>query len=264
MYHYSWLELIPGAMEGLEHSLGLTSGQALAILGSWTICIVLVLVALVARAGLNAAIARGGTAQYVPDHRLSLRNTFELLVEGLDGLFQSILGRADARGFFWLLGGLFTYILASNLMGIVPGLLPPTDNINTNMAMALVVLITFNAVGISRQGFVPYFKHLLGPVWWLSPLLFLVEFLGLFVVRPVSLSLRLTGNIFGDHLVFGIMSQLTHGIVIPFIFLGLGIFVSFIQALVFTLLTSVYIAVAAIKEDHGDHHGDHHESPGHT
>ena len=260
MYHYSWLELIPGAESGLESALGLTSGQALAIMGSWTICLILTVVALLARSGLNAAIAKGGTAQFVPDSRLSLRNSFELLVEGLDDLFQSILGKKDARAFFWLLGGVFTYILASNLMGTFPGLLPPTDNINTNMAMALVVLVTFNAVGISRQGLGPYFKHLLGPVWWLSPLLFLVEFLGLFVVRPISLSLRLTGNIFGDHLVFGIMSQLTHGIVIPFIFLGLGIFVSFIQALVFTLLSSVYIAVAATVEDHGDHH----ESPGHS
>ena len=101
------------------------------------------------------------------------------------------------------------------------------DNINTNMAMAVVVLVVFNAVGISRNGPVAYFKHLLGPVWWLAPLLFVVEAMGRFRVRAIYLSLRLTGST--------------------------GIFVSFIQALVFTLLSSVYIAVAAAHEG-GDHH----------
>jgi len=252
MYHYSWLELT-GGVEALEEALHVTSGQALAMLGAWTVCLLLLVAALIGRMGLNAAIAKGGAAQYVPDGALTPRNMWELLTEGLEGLLTSILGKHDARTFFGLLAGLFTYILACNLMGVLPGLLPPTDNVNTNFAMALVVLVVFNGVGIMRQGPVAYFKHLLGPVWWLAPLLFVVEALGLFLVRPVSLSLRLTGNIFGDHMVFGIMSELTHGIVIPFIFLGLGIFVSFIQALVFTLLSSVYIAVAATHEDHGHH-----------
>ena len=252
MYHYSWLELT-GAVEALEHALHVTQGQALAISGAWVVCFFLLFMAWIARMGLDRAIAKGGTAQFVPDGTLTVRNVFELLTEGLDGLLTSILGKHDARTFFMLLAGLFTYILANNLMGILPGFLPPTDNVNTNFAMAVVVLLVFNGVGMMRQGVGPYFKHLLGPVWWLAPLLFIVEALGLFVVRPVSLSLRLTGNIFGDHMVFGIMSELTHGIVIPFIFLGLGIFVSFIQALVFTLLSSVYISVAATVEDHGHH-----------
>lgn len=252
MYHYSWLELT-GGVEAIEHALHLAPNHALAILGSWLVCLLLTLVALVGRAGLNRARARGGTEQYLADGSLTVRNMFELLTEGLDDLLGSILGKHDARLFFGLLAGLFTYILASNVIGLLPGMLPPTDNINTNMAMAVVVLVVFNAVGISRNGPVAYFKHLLGPVWWLAPLLFVVEAMGLFLVRPISLSLRLTGNIFGDHMVFGIMSELTHGIVIPFIFLGLGIFVSFIQALVFTLLSSVYIAVAAAHEG-GDHH----------
>lgn len=252
MYHYSWLELTP-LVEAVEHATHLPQNHALAILGSWVVCLFLVAMALIARAGLNSARARGGTEQYLADGGLSIRNIFELLTEGLDGLLVSILGKHDARTFFGLLAGLFTYILTSNMMGLLPGMLPPTDNINTNLAMSVVVLVAFNGVGMARQGVGPYFKHLLGPVWWLAPLLFTVEGLGLFVVRPISLSLRLTGNIFGDHMVFGIMSELTHGIVIPFIFLGLGIFVSFIQALVFTLLSSVYIAVAAAHEDHGHH-----------
>lgn len=252
MYHYSWLELT-GGVEAIEHALHLAPNHALAILGSWLICLLLTLLALVGRAGLNAARARGGTEQYLADSSLSVRNVFELLTQGLDDLFVSIMGKHDARLYFGLLAGLFSYILASNLIGLIPGMLPPTDNINTNMAMALVVLVVFNGVGISRQGPVNYFKHLLGPVWWLAPLLFVVEAMGLFLVRPISLSLRLTGNIFGDHMVFGIMSELTNPLPLSFIFLGLGMFVSFIQALVFTLLSSVYIAVAAAHEG-GDHH----------
>lgn len=251
MYHYSWLDLT-GIPSALEHALHITHAQGLAVTSSWVVCFFLIAMGLIARSSLNAAMATAGSARFVPDNKLTVRNAFELLTEGLDGLFQSVLGKHDARIFFGLLAGLFTYILASNLMGILPGLLPPTDNVNTNFAMALVVLVTFNGVGIARQGVGPYFKHLLGPVWWLAPLLFAVEFISLFLVRPVSLSLRLTGNIFGDHMVFGIMSELTK-IIIPFAFLGLGIFVSFIQALVFTLLSSVYIAVAATHEDHGHH-----------
>lgn len=253
MYHFSWLELIPGAAEGLEHALHLSSGQAISVLGAWWVCLLLVGFALLARSGLNRAIARGGIAQYVPDAGLSLRNIGELLTDGLDGLFGSVLGKKDARVFFPLLAGLFTYILTSNLQGVIPGFLPPTDNLNTNLGMALVVTVVFNGVGMYRQGPLNYLKHMCGPVWWLAWLMFPVEALGMFLIRPASLTLRLTGNIFGDHMVFGIMSEVTHGLVVPFLFLGLGIFVSFIQALVFTLLSTVYIAVAAAHEDHGHH-----------
>ena len=226
--------------------------NALAIMSAWFVCFVLVGLALIARSGLDAAAARQGNERYLADSGLNVRTAFELLTEGLDNLFTSVLGKHDARTFFWLLAGLFAYILTSNLMGLMPGLVPPTDNVNTNLAMALVVLVVYNGVGIMRQGVVAYFKHMAGPMLAISVLILPIEMLTMFVVRPMSLTLRLTGNIFGDHTVFGIFSGLFYPYVpMSWIFLGLGLMVSVIQALVFTLLTSVYISLAA---PHGDHH----------
>lgn len=257
MYHYSWLQDIPGLPHLLEELTHGTHSDVVAIMTTWFVAFLLLGLALLARKQLDAAIAKGGIEQYVPDGKLTIRNSFELLTGWIDELLQGFLNKTDARTFYWLLGGFFTYILVNNLMGVVPGMAPPTDNISNNLALALVSFVAYNVIGISRQGLGPYLKHLAGPVWWLAPLFIVVEGLGLFIIRPLTLTLRLTGNIFGDHMVFGIMSDLTHGIVIPFLFLGLGIFVSFIQALVFTLLSCVYISFAVAHEDHG-HEAAHH------
>ncbi len=257
MYHYSWLQdipVLPHLIEELTHG---SHNDVVAILTTWFVTFLVLGLALLARKQLDAAIARGGTAQYVPDSKLTLRNVFELLTGWLDELIQGFLNKHDARTFYWLLAGFFTYILVNNLMGVIPGMLPATDNISNNLALALVSFVAYNVIGIARQGVGGFFKHLAGPVWWLAPLFIVVEGLGQFVIRPLTLTLRLTGNIFGDHMVFGIMSDLTHGIIIPFLFLGLGIFVSFIQALVFTLLSCVYISFAVAHEEHG-HEAAHH------
>ena len=217
---------------------------------SWLVCGFLLIGAMLARLGLNKAIGQGGTLQFVPDGSLTSRNLFELLTGALYGLCSDLLGSVNARKFFWLSAGLFVYILTSNLLGIIPGMLPPSGSMHHNFAMALVVLILFNGAGIKVQGIGGYLKHMWGPVWWLGVLLFLIELLSFVVVRPYGLSLRLTGNMFGDHQVLSIMSGLVP-VVYPVIFLGLGMFVSFIQAFVFTLLSTIYIALAV------EHHDDH-------
>lgn len=98
-----------------------------------------------------------------------------------------------------------------------------------------------------------FFKHMMGPVWWLAPLIFAIEAAGVFIIRPLSLSLRLFGNINGDHTVFTEMLNLVP-VVVPAIFLGLGIWVSFLQAFVFTLLSAIYLMLSV---DHGDDEGHH-------
>jgi F-type H+-transporting ATPase subunit a len=124
--------------------------------------------------------------------------------------------------------------------------LPPTDNINTNIPCAIIVFLYYNFVGIREQGFIKYFKHFAGPIIWLAPLMFSIELIS-HLVRPLSLSVRLFGNITGDHMVLGIFSQLTP-LVVPVIFLFLALFVAFIQAFVFSLLSTVYIALATEAE----------------
>jgi len=271
--HFTWLKKIPAGGESLietmQHGIpGLegftsifgdqyakgnlfaTSDDAQTFLLAWLVCGILLLGSWVARLGLNKAMGQGGTLQYVPDGTLTMRNFFELLTGALYGLCSDLLGHKNAVKFFWLSAGLFIYILTSNLLGVVPGMLPPSGSLQHNLAMALVVLILFNGAGIKVQGIGGYLKHMWGPVWWLGVLLFAIELLSFLLVRPYSLSLRLTGNMFGDHQVLSIMSGLIP-VFYPIIFLALGMFVSFIQAFVFTLLSTIYIALAV--ETHDDH-----------
>jgi len=190
----------------------------------------------------------------VPDGTLTVRNGFELFTEAILDMCRGMLGK-DAERYFPLIAALFLYIFVSNILGIFPGFLPPTDQLNTNIPMALVVFLVYNISGIIRQGPVEYLKHFMGPVLWLAPLMFAVEIVS-HLVRPASLSIRLYGNIMGDHQVLDIflntlpnMLSPILGFGIPVIFLALGIFVCFIQAFVFSLLSVLYIGLA-VAHDH--------------
>jgi F-type H+-transporting ATPase subunit a len=134
----------------------------------------------------------------------------------------------------------------SNLTGLIPGFLPPTSHPSTNFAISITVFLFYNYEGVRENG-VGYLKHFLGPVLFLAPMMVILELIQ-HIVRPASLGLRLLGNISGDHMVLGLFSDLTP-LVLPVIFFGLGLFVSFIQAFVFTLLSTIYISMA-IAHDH--------------
>jgi F-type H+-transporting ATPase subunit a len=181
----------------------------------------------------------------IPSGRFSLVSLFETVVEVIVDFMEGILGK-DARRYLPLIGTLFIYIFCCNLMGDVPGFSPPTANINTNLACALCVFVYYNYVGIRKRGLFKYIKHMAGPVLWLAPLMLTIELVS-HLVRPISLSVRLFGNMTGDHMVLELFSDLTP-LVIPIIFLGLTIFVAFIQAFVFSLLSILYIALATQVE----------------
>ena len=256
--HFTWLKKISlgdhSLIEAMQAPIGgitwfTNSDDAQTWLLSWLVAGLLIVASFAARMGLSKATAQGGTLQFVPDGSLTIRNLFELFTGALFSLVTDLLGLENGKKFFWISAGLFIYILSSNLLGILPGMLPPSGSLHHNFAMSLVVLLLFNGAGIKAQGLVGYLKHMWGPVALLGVLLFFIELLSFLVVRPYSLSLRLTGNMFGDHQVLSIMSGLVP-VVYPMIFLGLGIFVSFIQAFVFTLLSTIYIALAV---EHGDH-----------
>lgn len=247
-YHWSWSKLLPG-FDALATAFG-NEDAAYAIFSSWFICGIIVAAAFQARKGLDRARERGGTIQFVPDGRFSFFAVAELYTKGIYGMLLGAMQPKDVRKYFWLLGALFIYIFLSNLLAVTPGGLPPTAVISTNVALALIVFVVFNVEGIRRNG-LGYFKHMAGPVWYLAWLIFPIEIVGL-LVRPASLSLRLAGNMTGDHMVFGIMSDLTVA-VLPAIFLGLGIFVSFLQAFVFTLLSAIYISLSVADHGHEAH-----------
>lgn len=191
--------------------------------------------------------SRSVSEELIPDERVSLKNILQVSVEAILNLMRGVMGD-QAKDYLPLIGTLFIYIFINNLIGIIPGFIPATENVNTNFGCALTVFLFYNYMGIKKHGFKNYLKHFMGPIWWMAPLMLIIELIS-HVVRPVSLSLRLFGNIYGDHLVLGIFSDLVP-LVIPVIFLGLGVFVSFIQAFVFSLLSTVYIGLAVAHEEH--------------
>lgn len=228
MEHFSWFTLI-----GL--------GQYDYILGS---ILVLILLAL---AGLSIKKALSKEDSVLPDEKFSIRTIFEILtIDFLFDLFTNMLGsKENAKKYFPLLGASFFFILFANFLGIIPGFLPPTGNFNVPVACALVIFVMYNFYGFKENG-LSYLKHFAGPVIFLAPLMFIIEVISHFV-RPVSLSLRLFMNITGDHLILGVFTNLVHYI-IPAIFIGLGIFVSFLQAFIFTVLSAIYISLATAHE----------------
>ncbi|HUP57624.1 MAG TPA: F0F1 ATP synthase subunit A [Bdellovibrionota bacterium] len=198
----------------------------------------------VARGQLTRAMRLEGGA-LVPESTLTYRNFFELIAESLFKLTQSVIGHHDAPIYFPIIGTLFVFIFTANLVGLIPGFLPPTDNLNTTMALGMFVFVYYNYVGFKANG-AAYLKHFLGPVLWLAPLMLIIE-LASHIFRPVSLAFRLRGNIMGDHAVLGVFSHLVPYL-LPVIFHGLGVFVSVIQAFVFCLMTMVYISLSSAHD----------------
>lgn len=270
MYHYSWFFLIPGIADGSAFkSLIATEGElhnAHVIPAAWFITLIILVISLMTNSALKAARARGGVEQYVPESKLSVRNVMELIVESVLGMTDNILhSREMTVRYFPLFGTLFIYILFSNMLGLIPGFLPPTSSVSNNFAMALAVWVTFNYAGVMANGVVGYFKHFLGPVKALALVMLAVEGFSVLIVRPITLSVRLYLNMFADHLLLGVMSDLVP-ILLPSALVGLGIFVAFMQAFIFTLLTVVYVSLATAHEggDHGAHDHGGHDHDGHA
>ena len=210
-----------------------------------TVVVLVIVVALIARVQLASAQKRDDEG-LVPDEKLTVRNFFEIIAEKLYGLAVSVMGKHGAEKYFPVVSALFLFIFVSNLIGIIPGLLPPTDNLNTTFALGSFVFLYYNYVGLRENG-LSYLKHFAGPILWLAPLMLIVE-IASHVFRPISLGLRLRGNIMGDHVVLGIFNDLIPWGV-PVIFYGIGLFVALVQAFVFCLMTMVYISLSA-SHDH--------------
>lgn len=199
----------------------------------------------VARLKLNLQL-QSADRGVVPPAKLTLLNFAEILAEQMYKLTESVLGEKEAPHYFSLIGTLFVFIFSCNILGLIPGFVPPTQDLNTTLALGFFVFITYNAVGFKEHG-IAYLKQFLGPVLWLSPLLLVIELIS-HVFRPFTLGLRLRGNMFGDHLVMSLFSDLVP-VFVPVIFYFMGLFVSLVQAFVFCLLTMVYISLST-SHDH--------------
>jgi len=175
------------------------------------------------------------------------QQTLELGVEWLLRLLTSNIG-PKGRKYLPLIGTLGIFILFANLLGIVPGFLPPTSNINTTVGLALVSFCYYNMMGVREKGLINYMKQFGGAVWWLSPLIFPIEVIS-HLARPLSLSIRLFGNIFGDHILIMVFFAL-FPLLVPLPMICLSLFVAGIQTYIFVLLSTIYIAGAVAAEEH--------------
>jgi F-type H+-transporting ATPase subunit a len=176
------------------------------------------------------------TEMVEPDGRVSFAFVFEWVIAKLLALFDGIIHHG-ARPLFFVLGTFSFFILANNLIGLLPGFNPPTDQFNVTIALALITFVTAHTIGIRAHGFA-YIKKFMGPLWWIAPLMLPIEIIS-HLVRPLSLSVRLFGNMTGDHKVVAVFSSLL-ALGLPVPFMGLGVFVSFLQTFVFILLSAVY------------------------
>lgn len=184
----------------------------------------------------------------VPDETLTTRTFFEAFVGYFYEMAKDVMGAKSAKRYFPLIGAAALFIFFSNAMAMLPGMNPPTANLNVTFGCALFVFIAFNYWGVKENGW-GYLAHLAGPKWYLAPLIFPIEVIST-LVRPVTLSIRLMMNMAVDHLVGSIFLGLI-AILVPIPLMFLGIIVILVQTLVFCLLTSIYIGLAT---EHAEHH----------
>ncbi len=195
-----------------------------------------------------AALVIRGSLRLVPR---GFQNFMEMIIEAILKLTDETIGHKWSRELFPFICTIFIFILTCNLMGLIPGFTAATGNVNTNAAMAVPVFFLYHYYGIRVHG-VHYINHFLGPIRSLAGLplmilMFFIEIIG-HIVRPLTLTVRLFGNMTGKHILLLVLAIIAPWI-IPTAILGLGVLVSVVQALVFTLLSICYFA-GAVEEAH--------------
>ncbi len=253
------LEEAAGGHTVLGHHVGITH-----VVSSFIISLLIIVLALMVGAKL-----RNPEKSIVPEGKFSVYSFFEILIQATYDMLADMMGRKHAKKFLPLIGTCAFFILISNSMGLIPGLAPPTDNFRTTLALGGVIFIVTHIYGVQVNG-AEHILHLFGPpelraqllspkTWpfaLLNVLLFPIEIIS-HLVRPLSLAVRLAANMFGDHLVVTMILGLlisAGGVLVTFVALPiylLGCIVVAVQALVFCLLSAIYIAGAV--EDHSHH-----------
>ncbi|MBI3128984.1 MAG: F0F1 ATP synthase subunit A [Candidatus Tectomicrobia bacterium] len=198
---------------------------------------------------IAVAVAATRALQTIP---YGTQNVLETLFEGVNGFMQGALG-PQGKPYFPLIFTLAVYLYLNNVIGILPGAMAPTSNVNTNIGCALTVFFATHYIGFKKSG-LGYFKHFTGPIIWLAPLMVPIELIS-HLARPLSLTLRLFGNITGEELVLGVLMLLCLQIFLPLPWAMqlFAMFGSFIQAFVFVLLSMIYIAGSLEGHEHDEH-----------
>jgi F-type H+-transporting ATPase subunit a len=205
-------------------------------------------------------ILKGKLSTEEPGHG---QQTLEVAVLAVRGMISDIIGDHGMK-YFPVVMTFAVLILVSNLMGLFPLFMSPTAAVSVTFALGLTSFLYYNYIGIKENGLLGHLKHWAGPIWWIAPLIFVIEGISNFI-RPFSLGIRLFGNMFADEqvssTVAGLYPSVTHW-VLPALLMVLGVFVSFIQTFVFILLSQLYLSEVSHPphdehEEHGEHGGEH-------
>ena len=185
--------------------------------------------------------------------RLSVENpgkfqqSMELAVEFLEGQLEENVGH-DGHQFLPIIGTIGFFIALSNILGLVPGLGSPTSNANVPAGCAAFIFIYYNYAGIRKHGLVKYLKHFAGPVPLIAPVMIPIELIS-HLARPLSLTIRLWGNIFAEELLIVIFVGILP-VLLPLPFVAFAIFGGFLQAFIFITMSQMYLSMAVASEDH--------------
>jgi F-type H+-transporting ATPase subunit a len=175
-----------------------------------------------------------------------VQNIFEIYIQFIDNLIKENMGEKGTK-YFTLIAAIGLFVFFGNLLGMIPGFESPTANLNTTMALALMVFFIYNFEGIREQG-LSYFKQFLGPVPAMAPVFVIIELLS-HLSRPVTLALRLFANMTGGELVSVVLIMLVPFLV-PMPVILIHLIAVFLQTYVFVVLTTVYIAGAITHAEH--------------
>lgn len=176
----------------------------------------------------------------------SKRQSFLELIYGMfEGLVIDTIG-PEGKKFLPVIGTVGIFVFTANMLGLVPGFMSPTSKLNVTLGCASVVFIYYHWQGMKAQGVLRYLKTFAGPIPAMAPLMFPIELISHFS-RPVSLSMRLFGNIFAEDLLIVIIASIIP-FVLPLPFMALSIFTAVIQSFVFVLLSCIYLSGAVAHE----------------
>jgi F-type H+-transporting ATPase subunit a len=249
--HSSWLVLVPG-YESLVATLqnNLIFGDASMVVAQHLVGAMLVVIFLLVGTSMSSRHFRSTP---VSAKTFGFILIFDAILGGVAGMCRDLIGTSEWKRYFPLIATLALFILFSNLMGLVPGFAPPTDNLETTAVCAVIVFLYYNFHSLRRNG-IGHIAHMANPAgmgwtWALAPLMFPIELIG-HLARPLSLALRLRGNMVGDHAVIAAFAGILP-IVLPLPFLVMGLLVCCLQAYVFCMLSAIYIGMGV--EQHEDH-----------
>lgn len=197
-------------------------------------------------AGIVLLIAKMATTnmRLVPT---GCQNVMEAYLGGVLAMGADVMGKTEARRYLPLVATIGLFVGIANVIGVIPGFEAPSAFLDFTLALALVVFTYYNFEGIRRNGIVTYFKHFMGPVWWLAWLMFPIEIVS-HISRIISLSFRLFGNVKGDDMFLMVILMLAPWF-LPLIPFALLTFMAFLQAFIFMMLTYVYLGGAVLLSD---------------